>query len=302
MANIDIPIKRLMQSRVEDWVEYLMPNCEKDWIIALENEKIPAKNESRLDKLILIDAPEGRCILNIEPQGYFDSKMSARMLRYKSDIWEYTMEKGMGTPSIKQAVIYFFKEHDNKKYSLEDHWDEEETLKYSYKAIKVWEMRKEEIIKKKLLGLYPLIPLMKKGPKETDENVLEETILTISSVEDTALQADLFAVTSILAGEKFSKGFVKKYIRRNMLMKSSLFNEWVEEERKEATEKAEKDTTKRNILDLLSEKFDFVPNEVRESINTINDIGILDGLHKKIIKINTLEDFKVLLEKAKNLK
>ena len=30
MPQIDIPVKRLMQIRLEDWVEYLIPNCNKD--------------------------------------------------------------------------------------------------------------------------------------------------------------------------------------------------------------------------------------------------------------------------------
>lgn len=301
MAKIDIPIKRLMQSRIEDWVEYLIPECNKDWIIEIDAEKVPAKKESRLDKLILIDAPDERYVLNIEPQGYLDPKMPARMLRYRSDIWEYTIEKGMGTPSIKQAVIYFYKEHDNKQYLLEDKWNGKETLKFCYRPIKVWEMEKEYVIKRKLIGLYPLLPLMEKNQNESDEELMEETIITIKTVENETLQADLLAVTSILAAEKFTKELVKKYIRRDMLMSSPLFNEWVEEERKEAAEKAAKESARKYIIELLSEKFDFVPKEIRDSIEAIDDIVVLDGLHKKILKIETIEDFQRLLEKAKKL-
>ncbi|MBW9173602.1 Rpn family recombination-promoting nuclease/putative transposase [Clostridium estertheticum] len=298
MAKIDVPIKRLMQSRLEEWVEYLIPNCNREWITEMDAEKIPAKKESRLDKLIMIDAPNERYILNIEPQGYLDYKMPARMLRYKSDIWEYTIEKGMGIPSIKQVVIYFYKEHDNKQYILEDSWNGEETLKFSYKAIKIWEMEKDPVIKKKLIGLYPLIPLMGRNHNETDDELMEETVTTIKTVENEALQADLLAVTSILAGERLSNELVKKYIRRDMLMSSPLFNEWVEEERKEAAQKAQIETTRKNILALLSEKFDFVPKNIIESVMVIDDIAVLDWLVKKIIKVETIENFEHLIEEA----
>lgn len=113
MANIDIPIKRLMQSRIQDWVKFLVPDCSEEWINEMDTAKVPAKKESRLDKLILIDSPAEKFILNIEPQGYLDYNMPARMLRYRADIWEYTMGMGLGLPSIKQAVIYFHREHDN---------------------------------------------------------------------------------------------------------------------------------------------------------------------------------------------
>lgn len=86
-----------------------------------------------------------------------------------------------------------------------------------------------------------------------------------------------------------------------MLMNSPLFNEWVEDERKEAAEKAQRETTKKNILDLLSEKFDFVAKNIRDSIANIDDIGVLDGLVKKTIKVNTIEEFNTLLEKAKKM-
>ena len=92
-------------------------------------------------------------------------------------------------------------------------------------------------------------------------------------------------------------------------MNSPVFNEWVEEERKEAAtkaakeaaEKAQKEAAKKYIIDLLTEKFDFVPKIIRENIDNLEDIAILDELHKKIIKINTIEEFKIMLEKAKTI-
>ena len=54
--------------------------------------------------------------------------------------------------------------------------------------------------------------------------------------------------------------------RREMLMNSPIYNEWVQEERKEAAEEAAEKATKKtainvtrqNILDLLQEKFDII--------------------------------------------
>ena len=107
--------------------------------------------------------------------------MPARMLRYRSDIWEYTIEAGIGTPSIKQAVVYFYREHDNKQYLLEDNWGNEKTLQFCYKVVKVWELNKDSIIKRNLKGLYPLLPLMERYHEETDEEIIQKTIETINS-------------------------------------------------------------------------------------------------------------------------
>lgn len=103
---------------------------------------------------------------------------------------------------------------------------------------------------------------------------------------------------SILAEEKFTSELVKKYIRREMLMNSPLFNEWMEEERKEAAEKAANEAAKKYIVQLLSEKFDFVPKDIRNSIEKTDDGVLLEELHKKIIRIESLEDFRKILDKA----
>lgn len=302
MANIDIPIKRLMQNNILDWVELLIPNCKKEWIRELDANKVPTKKESRLDKLLFIEEPNEKYILNIEPQGYLDYKMSARMLRYRADIWEYTIGVGLGTPCIKQAVIYFYKEHDNKQYRLEDKWDDDKTLDFSYKAIKVWEIKKNAIIERKLKSIYPLMPLMEREEEETDDAIIEKTVETIKTVENAALQADLLAVMSILAGEAFASELVKKYVRREMLMNSPIYNEWVEEERKESALKAAKEATinnlKKNLIELLEGRFDIIPLSIRKNIEIINEKYILEELFKKAIKMPTIEEFEALTIKA----
>lgn len=293
MANIDIPIKRLMQNNISDWVELLIPDCKNEWIRELDTNKVPAKKESRLDKLLFIENPGDKYILNIEPQGYLDYKMAARMLRYRADIWEYTIGLGLGTPSIKQAVIYFYKEHDNKEYRLEDNWDKNKTLDFSYKAITIWELDKDDIIKKELKSLYPLIPLMMRNG-ETDEEIINTTVQTIKTVKDMVIQSDLLAVMSILSSEKYTSNIVKKFVRRDMLMGSPIYQEWIEEEKKEATI----NTLKKNLVELLEGRFDIISLSIRKNINDINEEYILEELFKKAIKIPALEEFEILIEKA----
>lgn len=85
-------------------------------------------------------------------------------------------------------------------------------------------------------------------------------------------------------------------------MGSPLFEEWAKEERKEAAEKARKEAirenTIENIIDILSERFDFVPKYIREKLETINDTEILNELVRKAVRIETLEGFDRLLEKV----
>ncbi len=80
-------------------------------------------------------------------------------------------------------------------------------------------------------------------------------------------------------------------------MKSSVFDEWVKEEREETIVK----TTKENMLEQLKEKFDFIPRNIKESIESIYDIDILKELNRKLIKAETISQFEELVNKAKKM-
>jgi len=303
MAKIDLSIKRLMQLRLQDWIKLIVPNVKKMEIVEMDKEKLP-KVKSSMDKLVWIDDGKERKIINIEPQGYKDAAFSARMLRYRADIWEYTLTNGLGNPSIIQTAVYFFKKDIQEQLAFNDVFDENCLIQYKYSMIKIWNLSKSFIIKNKLIGLYPLLPLMKKEPTETDEDIIELTIDTINEVENEPLRADLLSVMSIISLEEYASELIKKYVRREMLMKSTLYQEWVEEERKEAAAKAIKDTTinqmKKVILELLITKFDYIPQNIWENLNSINDEKTLEILFRKTIKIEFIEDFEKLLEKNIN--
>lgn len=301
MPNIDIPTKRLIQLRPIDWVKSVIPDCKAEWITEMKPEQTP-KKQSILDALFWIENEKGRFLLNLEPQGYYESSLPARMLRYRSDVWEYTMSKGMGVPSIKQVVIFFYPHHDNRKHRLEDRRKDNSQIVFSYDVVKIWKMKKSLVKDNRLVGLYPLLPLMDQESKETPEQVIEETITVIRTIENEELQADILTAMAILAGERYSNKLVKKYVRRDMLMNSPLFEEWVKEEREEAAAKAAAkaavNKARKTIIELLIQRFDFVSKSIREEIEKIDDEETLDELFRKAVKTPSLEDFSELLKKA----
>ncbi|HHW44107.1 MAG TPA: hypothetical protein GXX25_09945 [Desulfotomaculum sp.] len=103
MPKIDIPVKRLVQRRPGDWVKYLNPGCAEDRISPFKSEYIP-RAESRLDNVFEVEDPGGCYLVNFEPMGYHDVALPARMMRYRSDIWEATLNDRKGTPPIVQAA------------------------------------------------------------------------------------------------------------------------------------------------------------------------------------------------------
>jgi hypothetical protein len=129
----DIPIKRVLQIRTEDWVTFAFPEHTQVKLTDMKSDLVARiKKESLMDNVKLLNDSS---VVHFEPMGYKDEALPARMLRYRSDIWEYTASQKKGFPSIKQAVIFFFEKHDNGTHSLTD-----DSFKYSYKVIKVWEI------------------------------------------------------------------------------------------------------------------------------------------------------------------
>ncbi len=88
-------------------------------------------------------------------------------------------------------------------------------------------------------------------------------------------------------------------------MKSTLFDEWVKEEREEAAIKAAikaaNITTRQNTVDVLIERFDFVPRSIKEQLEEVSDGDILDQLFKKAIKVSSVDEFIGCLNKAKQM-
>ena len=87
-----------------------------------------------------------------------------------------------------------------------------------------------------------------------------------------------------------------------MIIQSRLMKEWIEEALKEElTEELEKvaiSKTRESIIDLLTEKFDFVPRTMQEQLAKVNDQVVLHSLLRKIIRVEGLEDFGASLEKV----
>lgn len=302
MPKIDIPIKRLFQRRPADWVKYVLPDCREDWIRPYQTEYTP-KKESRLDNVFEITDPKGTYLVNFEPMGYYDVALPARMLRYRSDIWEATMIEGKGIPSIRQVVIFFYRENDNKVHRLNDYWGKATMLNYTYRVLRIWDEPRQQVIENELIGLYPLLPLMKGNrEKEEPKQVLQESISVIQNVNDKSLQQDLLAAMAILAGGKYAPELIHMMIRREMVMQSPIYQEWVKEERAEAEARGigrgKIEKAQDAICKILNRRFGLDSLKLQHQVKSIDSEPILDWIFDEIMDINTKEDAKNIIETA----
>ena len=220
----DIPVKRILQVRPEDWQAFLFPSLTNLRLTDFPTEIVPKKS-SRLDNIKFIN---DTFISHIEPNGYLDYGIPARMLRYRADIWEYTLSHNMGMPPVNQTLVLFYEKHDNKTHEITDNYFESQGLEYRYRVIKVWELDPSDIINRKLIGLYPLLPLMRYNAEKTGEQIITESVQIIQSVPNEALQSDLLSAMSILASERFSAKLILNFVKKERLMSSEFYKEFVE--------------------------------------------------------------------------
>jgi predicted transposase YdaD len=302
MPKIDIPIKKIIELRPADWARYVQPGCREEWVTNFKTNYTP-KKESRLDSVLEITDPDGPYLLNFEPMGYRDNALPARMLRYRSDIWEATLTEGKGAPSIRQVVMFFYREDDNGLHRLRDRWDMG-ILEYTYEVIRVWEQHRKPVIAAKLVGLYPLLPLMKgESEQETPEQVLKECISAVQEVEDEALQLDLLAVMAIMAGGRFPGKLVLSMIRREMVMESPIFQEWVKEERAEAEARGEargKAMAHDAICKYLEVRFGTAALELQRHVRSIFSLDELNRIINSIYTTETIEAARAVILETKN--
>ncbi len=294
MPSIDLPIKRLVQRRSGDWVRFLQRSCREEWIRPFKSEYTP-KAQSKLDEVFAVEDPEGTYLVNFEPMGYYDPALPARMMRYRSDIWEATLQAGKGTPPILQAVFFFYPEHDNKNHQLSDYWGNLKTLEFTCRVVRVWEEPRQSVIERGLIGLYPLLPLMKGEKGEEARQVLQQSITVVSEIEDEALRQDLLAVMGILAGGKYAAELVYSMIRREMVMQSPIYQEWVREERAEAETKGRMEAKKETILKYLSRRFGEQPADLEEKVQKIGDLQILDRILDELFVAGTIEEARAVI-------
>ncbi|MDA8335310.1 MAG: hypothetical protein M0Z41_10040 [Peptococcaceae bacterium] len=183
-------------------------------------------------------------------------------------------------------VIFFYKDDDNGLHRLRDRWDGG-MLEYGYLVVRVWEERRQRVIAARLIGLYPLLPLMRgETSEESPEQVLSESISAVQEIEDESLRQDILAAMAILAGGRYPPQLVMSMIGREMVMESAVFQEWV----KDAEAVAEARGKQEAISKFLNARFGDISRELQARIKRISTLDALDKIIDKIYTTDSLKD------------
>jgi predicted transposase/invertase (TIGR01784 family) len=168
----------------------------------------------RADSMILLT--NHNLILHVEFQTVPDREMGFRMLDYR-----VRAHRKFPGKQMRQIVIYLTPTTSDL-VSLTTF--ELESTRHEFEVIRLWE--KPSSIFLESVGLYPFASL---AQTDEPELVLREVAARIEEIPERKLQADISAMSYILAGLVLDRNRVGQIIRRDIMRESVTYQEILEE-------------------------------------------------------------------------
>lgn len=228
-----------------------------------------------------------------QSEGYFifEFQLKATQDALKSAFVKCALfHEATGLPVI--GVILYFKKGTYKQgYEIGFHgrWN-----RYFFETIKLWEY-KEEIESGKRKELAPFLILMTDHP---DEKVLSKEKELIMQIKDERERADLLSIAITLAFQIFKGSWIKEYFKEEMKMikTANIVQEWIDEGIQQGIQRGIQQEAREAVIDILEMRFKVVPGPIVKTLNEISDSSILKMLHRKAVKIESLDEFRQVIE------
>ena len=233
--------------------------------------------EKRSDKVFRIKANDRDIILSLEFMIRPDLKMMKR-LHTKNGILSESFKLPVLTVIIYLEQGRYRTFHD--RYSVDVSGMRNEII---FHRILLWEYE-QQIRKGELKELAPLLILFS---KREDRKVIDDEKQLIRKVKDKQEQADLLALSAMVAYRKFKDILIKELFFKeyNMLKQSSFVREWIDEGKKEGFREGRIELLLAQLKRILGR----VNSDLEERVNKLNDKE-LDKLSLDLLGIKQLSD------------
>jgi predicted transposase YdaD len=290
--DYDVTTKVLVKNFPQDYVRLVFKN--EATKIELLNVELPAAKHYT-DVLVKVTVAGETFIFHLEFFSSHEKVAPARMHGYSARIAAIYPELG-----IYGVALYLNEEDRDKPFpDFYEKWILGERRSYhKFDVIKVWELAADDVLRQQIIGLLPVIALMKHKQDATEKDIRAAIDLVQQKVEDAGLRAEMFAALYLFSGLKQLRALVKKLLTEanmlELLKKSESYQEILAEGREEGGAKS----FIRSILVVLQARFGDVPDELSKQLQGLA-AAQLDGLVAKAVTIESLAAFKALLHDLK---
>jgi len=301
---IDRSLKVLARQYPEAFIKVALGSTENIVFETIENPEINLP-EKRLDFVYGLSDEEKEYILHLDFQLRHEAGLPERM-----HIYNALLTAGSNKPVISKVIYLEQREYRNLPQEYVVSYQGKRENVFTYQAIRLWDYT-EKIASGELKELAPLLILL---TKEKSEAVLVKSKELILESQDQRWQANALSLAVTIAGRYFPKEFLLKFFKEEMKMlrEASIVQDWINEGMEKGVElgmekgmekgmergmeKGQIKTLQEDILDVLAERFGLIKKGMGKKIKAIDDPLVLKSLHKKSVKVTSLEEFAGLLE------
>ena len=300
MNKFDKKYDRASKTLIQGYDKEIIEFITKDKIQALRSiDREINLPEKHLDSAFEVN---NKYILNIEFQTIYEKNIEERLLLYRC-LLKY---KSNYQKPVRTIIVYLT---DNPNISnICEEFIEENKLEFEFKVIKIWELDAEIIIKNKILGLLPFVPLLKKEPEwiKSIYNIIRETKL------DKKEKIDLLNCTLVFSSLIFKKEEIKKIM---IPIEKFEHTDFFQDLKKVAREEGLKEGVKEGhdlgikegiqegqilgkiefLIKILNKKFNKLPATISKYLKNSKDMQLIESIIDNIFEINSINELKKLL-------
>lgn len=267
--HYDRAMKRLVSVFTRDYVRFTMdtePDAAEPVVIEEPDKELPSLSRE-VDFLARVQLGSDQILLLVEFQTRWTADMPKRMAAYCVRLFERYDEP------VWPAVVVL-----RPGGALETQWTMEArgvTVAFcQFAVVPLWEVDAQRVVEQRLVGLYPLLPLMRRDNRGDRETLEWAQQLVLEQIPGREHRADAYVALRVLSGIAYPVSLVTDILRRTeMQLESPVYREILEEGREEGV--------RRTIVAMLTPRLGPPPDNLVARIEAVSDAAALDELVRR---------------------
>ncbi len=290
--HYDIALKELLRHCSRAILEHLvgLPVQESE-LLQVPQETTSVRRSDFPLRVVTADGEE--LLVLVELQARWERQLPLRLLEYRA---RHMLREALDA----LTVVLLLRPGGRVQEVYQDR-----EVRYQYRVVRVYEADAREVVERGPVCLLPLVPLMRGGPEladEADRRIYESDL-------DRTARADMLTVMAILGG-LISAELPRRLLqrRRDIMIESAAYELIKEEGRAEGRaeglreglekglEKGRREGLLEGILLGLELKFGAEGLRAFTKVRGIEDVGVLEVLHRALRDVDSVEAFERLVE------
>jgi len=187
---------------------------------------------------------------------------------------------------IEQVVIFL--KPTNAEVAFTEEFVEENT-RHRYRVIRIWEQDPAPLLANP--GLLPLAVLAR---TDAPTSLLQQVATRVDMIEERRQKSDISAYTEILAGLKFDKDLIRRFLREELMRESVIYQEILQQGRQQGRQEGLQEGFQREaatlvLRQLAHRRLGQLTKEVRSQIQQL-PVEQLEELGEALLDFSSMQD------------